>query len=403
VITIDREIMIKRKIAVFTGNRAEFGLQYPIIQALDNHPEIECYLLVSGAHLQEDFGYTKKEIEKAGFEIHAEVDLGRFGDSVYGTTRAIGTGILSLSAILDDLRPDFLVVYADRFEGFSAVITGSQMNIPIAHIEGGDLTEGGALDDSVRHAMTKLSHIHFCTNDEAYHRILNLGEEEWRVYNVGFSAIDLLADGNFASPEEISEKFSINLKKPLFIVTQHSVTTEYKKAVNQVKPVLEAVEYFARHDVQVIITYPNNDAGGKQIIAEIDKIARQNIPNVQVHNSVGRYNYHGFLNICGRTGLGACVGNSSSGIKETPFFGVPTVNIGSRQEGRLRSSNVIDADYSRDAIVAAIKKALNDIEFRNSCKKCHNPYGSGNSGNTIAGILAEINIDYKLLRKRMMV
>ena len=153
--------MNKRKLAIFTGHRSEYGLQYPIIKAVDKHTDLEYYLLVSGAHLQEDFGYSKAEIEKDGFRIHAEVKLTMEKDTLYSTAQAIGSGILSISNILNQLKPDFLVVYGDRFESLSAVVTGTQMNIPTAHIEGGDLTEGGALDDSVRHAITKLAHLHF--------------------------------------------------------------------------------------------------------------------------------------------------------------------------------------------------------------------------------------------------
>jgi len=207
----------KRKIAIFTGNRAEYGLQYPIIKAIKEHKSLEYYLLASGAHLQEDFGYTLQEIQNDGYEVYKEVELKMDGDTLYATAQAIGSGVLSLSRILDELKPDIMVVYADRFEGFSAIITSSQMNIPTAHIEGGDITEGGALDDSVRHAMTKLSHLHFTTNEEAADRIKKLGEEPWRVFNVGFPAIDLISDGNFASVEELAEKYGIDITKPLIL------------------------------------------------------------------------------------------------------------------------------------------------------------------------------------------
>ncbi len=187
----------KRKIAVFTGNRAEYGLQYPILKAIDAHPKLEYFLLVSGAHLQEDFGYTLKEIENDNFKVYAEVKLEMEEDTLFSTAQAIGSGILSLSRILDKIRPDFLVVYADRFEGFSAVITGTQMNIPTAHIEGGDLTEGGALDDSVRHAMTKLAHLHFTTNEQAAERVRKLGEELRRRIHLGISGINAIDLGAF--------------------------------------------------------------------------------------------------------------------------------------------------------------------------------------------------------------
>jgi len=391
----------KRKIAIFTGNRAEYGLQYPIIRAIAKDPRLEYFLLVSGAHLQEDFGYTAREIAKDGFRVHAEVKLLMEGDTLFATAQAIGSGILSLSRILDQIRPDFLVVYADRFEGFSALITGTQMNVPTVHIEGGDLTEGGALDDSVRHAMTKLAHLHFTTNRQAAERILRMGEEPWRVFNVGFPAIDLVVAGEFASPEELLERYGIDPRKPIVVFTQHSVTTEFEDAARQVRPSLDALEVLARGGCQVIVTYPNNDAGGRRIIGEIEALKSRSVENIQVHKSLGRYNYHGILNICGRAGRGACVGNSSSGIKETPALGCPFVNIGPRQTARLRADNVIDVGYNKEDIVRAINKALYDERFRERCRTCENPYGAGNSGRQVADVLATMDIGLKLLQKKM--
>jgi UDP-N-acetylglucosamine 2-epimerase (non-hydrolysing)/GDP/UDP-N,N'-diacetylbacillosamine 2-epimerase (hydrolysing) len=390
-----------RKIAIFTGNRAEYGLQYPIIKAIADHPHLKDFLLVSGAHLDENFGYTAKEIEQDGFRVFREVRITMEHDNLFATAQAIGSGILSLSLILDELRPDFLVVYADRFEGFSAVITGTQMNIPTAHVEGGDLTEGGALDDSVRHAMTKLSHLHFTTNQQAADRIKALGEESWRIHNVGFPALDLIAQGNYASPQEIAERYNIDLKRPVIVFTQHSVTTEFDQADEQVQPALEALKLLATEGCQVVITYPNNDAGGRRIIGVIEELRTESHPNVQIHKSLGRYNYHGFLNICGRVATGVCVGNSSSGIKETPGFGCPVVNVGSRQDGRLRADNVLDASYNRDEIIAAIQKALTDESFRNRSRECDNPYGRGDAGARIAEILVATEIGPRLLQKKM--
>lgn len=391
----------KRKIAVFTGNRAEYGLQYPILKAIAAHPRLKYFLLVSGAHLQEDFGYTVQEIEKDGFKVYAEVNLTMEEDTLFSTAQAIGSGILSLSQTLDKIKPDFLVVYADRFEGFAAVVAGTQMNIPTAHIEGGDVTEGGALDDSVRHAMTKLTHIHFTTNEQAAVRIRRLGEEPWRIYNVGFPAIDLIVAGEFTLPSELKEKYGLTSDKPIIIFTQHSVTTEYKKAAEQVKPSLEALRILAREGCQVVITYPNNDAGGRRIIKEIENLKEEKLENVQVHQSLGRYDYHGILNLCGRKGTGVCVGNSSSGIKETPALGCPVVNIGPRQNGRLRADNVIDVDYDKDLILDATRKALCDEVFRKKCHECKNPYGAGNAGEKISDVLATIDINLKLLQKKI--
>jgi UDP-hydrolysing UDP-N-acetyl-D-glucosamine 2-epimerase len=391
----------KRKIAIFTGNRAEYGLQFPIIKAIESHPELESFLLVSGAHLQEDFGYTKQEIEKDGFRVHGEVKLTMEGDTLYATAQAIGSGILSLSQVLSRIKPDFMVVYADRFEGFSALITSTQMNIPTAHIEGGDLTEGGALDDSVRHAMTKLAHLHFTTNEQAAERVRKLGEEPWRVFNVGFPALDLITDGNFAASEELQERLKLDLERPIVILTQHSVTTEFEAAATQIHPTLSAMKKLAGEGCQVIITYPNNDAGGKRIIREIEKLSAENHPNIQVHQSLGRYAYHGVLNLCGRDGSGVCAGNSSSGIKETPIFGCPVVNIGSRQDSRLRAENVQDVPYDADEIYTACRTAIDDDAYRKRCAEVDNPYGAGNAGPKIAKVLSEIEINRDLLQKKM--
>lgn len=391
----------KRKVAIFTGNRAEYGLQYPIIKAISRHPDLEYYLLASGAHLQEDFGYTLGEIKKDGFDVFAEVKIHMPADDLFSTAQAIGSEILSLSEILKKIKPDLLVVYADRFEGLGAVITGTQMNIATAHIEGGDLTEGGALDDSVRHAMTKLSHLHFTTNEEAADRVKKLGEEPWRVFNVGFPAIDLIAEGKFASPAELKDKYKIDPEKPVFVFTQHSVTTEFESAAAQVIPSLEAMWRLAEQGHQVFITYPNNDAGGKRIIAEIEKKLKERPQsNLRVYPSLGRYNYHGLLALAGKVG-GACVGNSSSGIKETLAFQCPCVNIGSRQLGRLRGENVIDTGYNDDEIYSACLRALNDRTFVESCKRSPNPYGEGNSGSRIADILATVNLGPEFYRKKM--
>lgn len=393
--------MPKRKIAFFTGNRAEYGLQYPIIKAVDAHPDLEYYLLVSGAHLQEDFGYTVREIEANGFKVYREIKLQMDRDDLFGTAQAIGSGILSLSVILDELKPDFLVVYADRFEGFAAVITGTQMGIPTAHIEGGDITEGGALDDMVRHAMTKLAHLHFTTNAEASERIRKMGEELWRIHTVGFPAIDLLSQKNFAQVEELRERYKIDLNRPLVIYTQHSIATEFNQAGNQMGPALDALVKLAGEGVQVIVTFPNNDAGSRLIIEKLKNIDQSHKNNIQVHANLGRYNYHGLLAHCANGGQGVCVGNSSSGIKETPAFGCPTVNIGDRQKGRLRADNVIDAGYDAREIYQAIKKCVDDKTFREQCRQCKNPYGTGDAGKKIAEVLATISIDLKLLQKKM--
>ncbi len=326
------------------------------------------------------------------------------GGEKVSTARAIGTGILSLAPVLQAMNPDIFLVYADRFEGFAAVITSTQMNIPTAHVEGGDITEGGALDDSVRHAMTKLAHLHYTTNEQATNRILAMGEEPWRVHTVGFPAIDLIVHGSYATPEDLTQRLKLDPQRPIVLFTQHSVTTEFEDAAPQLRPSLEALTRLANDGVQVILTYPNNDVGGEMITRVLREFVGARHRNMQLHRSLGRYVYHGLLALAKLTDWRvACVGNSSSGIKETPVFGCPTVNIGSRQQGRLRGDNVMDANYDAEEIYAAVWRCLFDGEFRAICASTGNPYGGGRAGELIAESLATIDLDPKIiLRKRMM-
>jgi UDP-hydrolysing UDP-N-acetyl-D-glucosamine 2-epimerase len=394
--------MNRRVIAVFTGNRAEYGLQYPILRAINQHSDLDYLLLVSGAHLDPNFGSTLDEIRADGFHIDAEVKIEMDAASLFATAQAIGSGVLAISRVLDDLKPDMMVVYADRFEGLAAVIAASQMNIPTAHVEGGDLTEGGALDDSVRHAMTKLAHLHFTTNQQATNRILAMGEESWRVHTVGFPAIDLISEGRFASAKEVVEKLGLDLSRPIVLFTQHSVSTEFDQASEQLAPSLKAIAHLAAEGVQTILTYPNNDAGGQAIIDQLETFGSTRVPGTQVCRSLGRHLYHGVLALARDQSVRvACVGNSSSGLKETPAFGCPTVNIGSRQEGRLRGENVLDATYDSDKIVTAVRRCLYDEEFRLLCRRAENPYWLGDAGPKIAKVLATVPLDQRIIRKRM--
>jgi UDP-hydrolysing UDP-N-acetyl-D-glucosamine 2-epimerase len=392
----------KRTVAIFTGNRAEYGLQYPILRAVNKHPDLDYRLLVSGAHLDAHFGRTLEEIRSDGFRVDAEVVIEMDAGSLFATAQAIGSGIIGISNALAQFRPDIMVVYADRFEGLAAVVAATQMNVPTAHIEGGDLTEGGALDDSVRHAMTKLSHLHFTTNQQASNRILAMGEEAWRVHTVGFPAIDLISEGRYANPNEVVGRLEIDLDRPIALFTQHSVTTEFDQAVAQLEPSLLAIEEIAAAGIQVIVTYPNNDAGGKQIIQRLESFNERALPNIQVQRSLGRHLYHGVLALAQDPARRiVCVGNSSSGLKETPAFGCPTVNIGSRQEGRLRGENVLDANYSKNAIADSIRRCLFDESFRELCRHAKNPYWLGDAGPKIANVLATVPLDQNLIRKRM--
>lgn len=391
-----------KSIAVYTGNRSEYGLLISVLNAIAEHPNLEYKLIVSGSHLDEDFGQSVNEIEKDGFHIDASIKIDIANDSLNSNVIAIGSSILKIAEAIQHINPDLMLVYGDRSEALSAVIASSQMNVPTVHIEGGDLTEGGALDDSVRHAMTKLSHLHFATNKQSSNRILAMGEEAWRVHNVGLLALDMISDGNFATSNEVVEKLQINLSKPILLFTQHSVTTESKLSRGQINISLSALEKLSKMGIQIIATYPNNDAGGRKIIEELKLFNKKLLPGFQIHKSLGRYLYHGVLALAKDRSLRvASIGNSSSGIKETPMFGCPTVNIGSRQSGRLRGQNVIDVDYIEKDIIEACLLCLHDKKFRNICHKTENPYYSERSGKQIAHVLSKVKIDQKLIRKKM--
>ena len=385
-----------KRIAVFTGNRAEYGLLSPILQAIQEAATLDLKLVVGGAHLDASYGRTKDEILDDGFEVAYELPHRPFID----TARAIGQGVLDMADALDVMRPDIFLVYGDRFEAFAALIAASQANVPVAHVEGGDKTEGGALDDSVRHAMTKLAHIHLATNPEAAWRIEAMGEESWRVFDVGLPVIDRIKAGDFPQPAEVAKALGLDLTRPVILFTQHSITTEPDKAAEQVRPSLSAMaRAMDTFDAQVVATYPNNDDGGQAILSELDTWVDSRSDAI-LRKSLGRALYHGVLNIAGRNG--ACLGNSSSGLKETPAFGCPTVDIGTRQSGRLAAENVIRAGYDADEIFVALDTCLNDKDFRQLSRDCPNPYGDGNTGPRVAAILNEVDLaDPALLQKKL--
>ena len=387
-----------RTVAVFTGNRSEYGLLYPVLRAIEAHPQLDYRLIVGASHLEGDFGATQAEIEKDGFTIHGRVAMPLGADTLRATAAAIGHGVLGLSDVLAELRPDCLVLYGDRYESFAAMIAATQMGIPVAHIEGGDYTEGGALDDSVRHAMTKLAHLHFTTNAAAAERVLKLGEEAWRVCNVGLPALDMIVAGQHADVEEL-RAFGIDAERPVILFCQHSVSTEPDSAVDQLMPSLAALQTLAGEGCQVILTYPNSDAGGRRMIEVIERWPAAE--NIRVVRSLGRHRFHGVLHLIGRVGRGALVGNSSAGIKETPVFGCPTVNIGTRQRGRLRSGNVLEVGYDAGEIVGAIRRCIDDEAFRAVCRACENPYGDGRAGTRIAETLSTLDTGTSLLQKKM--
>ena len=394
--------MLKRKVAVFTGNRAEYGLLYSLINEINKSPELDLKLIVTGGHLDSNFGNTVDEIKEDGFRISGIVDLKYTSGTKAEVALAISSCIEGMSEVLERLNPDILVVYADRFEGFGAVIAASQMNIPVAHVEGGDLTEGGALDDSVRHAMTKLSHIHFTTNSQARNRVLAMGEESWRVVNVGFPGLDGLSSKDFEGEVEVLDFLKFSPDRPVVLFTQHSITTEPHKAKEQIRQSLIALEKLLISGVQVVATYPNNDWGGEDIVNELKNFKLKKHPDFRLIPSLGRRKYHGLLNLANNQSYKVvCVGNSSSGLKETPAFSCPTVNIGDRQKGRLRALNVINCPNRADEIYSAVTKCISDQKFRSICVNIENPYGVGNAGKNMCDYLTNLTLGDQLMKKRM--
>lgn len=267
-------------------------------------------------------------------------------------------------------------------------------------MEGGDVTEGGTFDDNVRHSITKLSHFHFATNELAKKRILNMGEEKWRVKNFGYPVIDLIKDKNYATPDEISKRLRVSLNKPIVIFTLHPIPIEKQRNLKNLKNCLKALEKASKKEINIIITNPNSDMGGDEYLKVFSKY--KNKKNFKIYDLLGRYYYHGILSLIKKIKLPVvCVGNSSSGIKETAIFGCPTINIGNRQNGRLRSNNIIDVEYNSKKIFKGIMKCIFDKNFKKKCENSKNVYGGGDTGKKVVNFLENIQlIKEKILLKK---
>ena len=391
------------KICIFSGNRAEYGLLSPIIKNLNESKKIKVFFIVSGSHVDKKFGETINEIKKDKIKIYQTIKLfnsGRNKDKSDYTPKNIAEIVEKYSTCLRRIKPDYNLVYADRFESFGAIIASSQMNIPTIHIEGGDKTEGGTLDDSVRHAMTKISHIHITTNDNAKKRIIKLGEEKWRVKNFGYSAMDYVKSKNYAKKSEIENKLKIKITKPIILFTQHPIPMENENIQNNFEKILHSIKKLSKLNIQIIITYPNSDYGGKKIIEKINRL--KGTKNIKIVRSLGRYLYHGVLALNNKKIKVVCAGNSSSGIKETAIFKCPVVNIGPRQNGRFRSSNVFDVKYDEKQIYETIFKCINDEKVYKKCLKTKNLYGGGSTGKKIKKFIENLKISKtKILIKKI--
>ncbi len=377
-----------RKICAVTGTRAEYGLLKPILLAIEQHPELEFSLVPCGMHLSNEFGYTIKEIQK-DFKIDATVDMLLSSDTGSAMAKSIGIGTIGFSHVYEAIKPDLVLVIGDRLEPFAAAIAAVYMNIPIAHVHGGEITAG--VDEPARHAITKLAHIHFASTEESAKRIIRMGEDKWRVFVVGAPGLDTILNESLQSKAKIARKYKLNLDNPLLLVVQHPVTTEVEEASFQMCETLEATVELG---LQTVLIYPNADAGGRRMIKVIKKYEKY--PFIKTFKSLSHIDYLSIMNQAS-----VMMGNSSSGIIEASSFHLPVVNIGTRQDGRQRTENVLDVGYNKDEIIRASKRALYDEDFKIMIKKCINPYGDGKSGQRVVDILSNIKIDKKLIQKKM--
>jgi len=378
-----------RKVCVVTGTRAEYGILYPAMKAIQSHPGLDLSVLVTGMHLMPEFGYTVKEIEADGFVIDAKVPMYLSADTNAAIVTGLGLGIIGIAQALEQIEPDIIVVLGDRAEPLTAAIAGAYMNIPVAHIHGGD--RSGGIDESIRHAITKFAHIHFPATPESGERLIRMGEEPWRIHVVGPLGIYAMGEADFTPRNELCKKLGLNPTKLLILVVQHPVTTQAKNAPEQMRATMEALVELGE---QAVIVYPNADAGGRAMIEVIKEY--ENCPFIKTFKSLPRKEYVSLMKLAS-----VMVGNSSSGIIEAPSLGLPVVNIGIRQEGRERGKNVIDVGHNKQEIVKGIEKALADKEFLAKVKKCESPYGDGKAAPRVAEILGKIEVTPQLLQKKI--
>lgn len=388
---IRREDGGRRKVLVVTGTRAEYGLLKSPMREIQNHDELLLAVVATGMHLSPRHGETVQEIREDGFTVDREVLMQVDGDSGKAMAKSLGVGTTDLAETFDSLDPDVVLVLGDRDEALAAALAAAHMNIPVAHIHGGDAMQGAVIDDSIRHAITKFSHIHFPASQLSAQRIRKLGEEEHRIFISGAPGLDDVLKDSFDDPDAVLEKYGLEASRPLLLLVQHPVTTQPERAGVQMATTLDAVETF---DAQVVIVYPNSDAGGERIIEEIE--SREFSQPVRTFRSLPRDEYLALLKAAD-----AMVGNSSSGIIEAPSFDLPVVDIGPRQKGRERAENVVSVPYRTDAIQRAISRCLDDSDFLERVKSCSNPYDFGGAGRRIADRLAEIEIGDSLLRKKL--
>lgn len=382
---------VKRKVCVVTGTRAEYGLLYPVMKAIQAQPKLELLLVVTGMHLVERHGMTIREIEKDGFHVDERVEMSVEKDTGAGMADAIGIGIRGMAQAFSRLQPDMILVLGDRIEALAAAITAAYMNIVVTHIHGGDSAKAG-LDESARHGITKFAHVHFAATRKSAERLLKMGEDKWRIFQVGAPGLDTILSTKLFSRKELADELDWPTisQKPYVFVLQHPVTTDVANAGKQMRETLEAVKATSMNG---IVIYPNYDAGGTAMINVIQEYAR--LPQFRCFKNL---NHHTYLSLMKHAAV--MVGNSSSGIIESSSFRLPVVNIGIRQEGRERSTNIIDVPHDRKKIVRAVKQAMSQ-PFKKIVQKAKNPYGNGTAGKRIAAVLATIDINKRLIQKKL--
>lgn len=372
---------MKRKICVATGSRAEYGLLYCLMKEIDSDSDLELQTLVCGMHLSPEFGLTYQQIEADGFEITSKVDMLLSADSPVGVAKSMGLGLIGFADALDHLKPDILVVLGDRFEIMAIAIAAMVAKVPVAHISGGEVTEG-ALDESIRHAMTKIAQWHFVAAEPYRRRVIQLGENPKNVFNFGAPGLDYLEHIEWLTRSSLEVDLGIKLEAPVFLVTYHPATLGRERPLAAMEELLAALDDCP--EAKIIFTHPNADTGGRSLINRIESWVRNNKQRARAFVSLGQQRYLSLMREAD-----VIVGNSSSGITEAPLLKKATVNIGDRQKGRLKAASIIDAEENRVDILKAIRSALSE-EFRKKLPVTNSLYGRGDASKKIKDALKTV-------------
>ena len=371
---------MRRKLCIVTGTRAESGILYWLMKEIQEDADLELQLIATGMHLSPEFGLTYRQIEEDGFKIDKKIEMLLSSDTSVGISKSMGLGMIGFAEAYSDLKPDIVVLLGDRFELFSAASAAMIARIPIAHLHGGETTEG-AFDEAIRHSITKMSHLHFTAAEEYRRRVIQLGESPDRVFNVGGLGIDNIKKLKLMSREEFENSIDFKLGSKNLMITFHPVTLEHATAGEQFQNFLDAVDEL--EDTKFIFTKPNADTEGQVIIKMIDEYVFQNSYKSVAFVNLGQLRYLSAMQF-----VDGIVGNSSSGLAEAPTFKIGTINIGDRQRGRLKADSIIDCEPVKDSILSAIKK-LYSMEFQAKLKNVKNPYGEGGATEKIKKVLKE--------------